>query len=616
MNQPPPPFARRLELSGWLRKALPVPDHHTALLLAEAGPYTLEPGDHALCNWPFPAPEVVLIETGPLPFDLQIEALLSGDGETVALTAPLQVIVSDPLRLHNGWLRLSPGPEWPLPLDAVAGRLHATANELAASYAAADLNRHQVRRALAAGLRQPLSAALAHYGLTLATPELLVQALSQAERVAAAEAARVMRELARDARMEQALSQLESRDMFLDQINSWQERAGEELGQGTVELLWRQVEPGGLPLLPAEAIEVAEVTLEEHAQVLEAVAQAEPLPPDRRMEQMLVRLDAPVQPLPPSPSKRLYRLFRYLRMGAAAAGTAWALYGIFSHGLVPHTLAEALLQGFGLIVATFGLIAAVMTYNEATKQAAPYWRAIQEQIADLPAGVALARVRRRSRRIYLTADVLISLALAAGLFLWLGEYPRPLLAIPASLFGIGFVLVLAARRKESQARRQVDALVQEVARPSLPQRRTADDLVRRQVRQYLGRMRTNLEEAGRNLFRLGADGQETSVYLRRLRTGPLAACQEETQTVHYRDGRYFASVWAPDEQVSRMLDLDETLLRRSQSLALDSETLYDASVDGDLRFCTPVASALDKDINQFRRLLGERAAFIIEEPKL
>ena len=137
-----------------------------------------------------------------------------------------------------------------------------------------------------------------------------------------------------------------------------------------------------------------------------------------------------------------------------------------------------------------------------------------------------------------------------------------------------------------------------------------DDLVRRRVREYLERAHTNREEAGGKLFRLGPAGQEVSATLRLLRTGPLARLQEEAQMVHYRDAAYFNTVWVPDAQVTQMLDLDDDLLRRAQGLALNSEALYAAGADGDAAACAMMAPALDRDINQLRRVLGERSAFI------
>ena len=59
-----------------------------------------------------------------------------------------------------------------------------------------------------------------------------------------------------------------------------------------------------------------------------------------------------------------------------------------------------------------------------------------------------------------------------------------------------------------------------------------------------------------------------------------------------------------------MLDLDEELLHRSRQLALASEALYAAGVDGDPSRCVPAIAELDKNLNQLRRVLGERAAFI------
>ncbi|MGC8782080.1 MAG: hypothetical protein ACP5UQ_14560, partial [Anaerolineae bacterium] len=265
------PLARRLPLPGRLRKRLRVPDRHVAIVLAEAGPYTLGPGDHSLANWPAPAPEVILVDTGPLPLDLQWDALPAGDDEPVALRVSLDATVSDPLRLYQAWLRLSPGPEWTLPADALAGRLYEMVATWAASYAGADLNRPAAQDELARELRRPLAAELARYGLAAATPALNIRCLTASQQAALAAAARRARELAQDARMADVLAQLETRDMFLDQMAAWAERTGEPLDDAALELLWRMVAPDGLPLRRPEAVRES---LAQGAAEMEATAAA------------------------------------------------------------------------------------------------------------------------------------------------------------------------------------------------------------------------------------------------------------------------------------------------------------------------------------------------------
>lgn len=607
-----PVVARRLVLPGRLRKQLHVPDHHVAIVQAEAGPYLLEAGDHSLANWPAPAAGVLLVAAGVLPLDLQWDALPAGDGEPVTLILGAEVVTAEPLRLYEAWLRTGPGPEWPLPADAIAGRLHAVVCEWAAGYAAADLGRPPVQEALVRSTREPLVRELARCGLALAGPALTVRVRSRSSQEAAAEAARSARDLAQNAAMAEALARLETRDMFLDRIATWEAQSGEKLGATTMEALWRQVAPDGLPL--AEPVQVA-AALADTAEALEAQAAdqaAVPLPAGRRFAQMQARLDTPSVALPDTPSHRLDQLYRALRLGAATVGCAWAARSALSNGFATEDLGGLIVEGLGLTVAAVGVGAAAVTYRQAQTRAAPYWKAVQEQMAGLPAAAALAAAREHAQRLYLAADALIIAALAAGALLWLRNAPRTWLVLPVLAFVVAFGLVLAGRGRERAARRQVDELVQTVVHPTLPERRTADDLVRRQVREYLVRSQTNLEEAGGKLFRLGAAGGEASVALRRLRTGPLAELQKEAQAVHYRDARYFASVWAPEEQVTRMLALDDDLLSRARKLALDTEALYAAAADGAAAACGAAATTLDKDINQIRRVLGERSAFIEE----
>ncbi len=599
-----PAVARRRALPGRLRKRLRVPDRHVAIVLAGAGPYTLGPGDHNLANWPVPAPEVILVDADTLPFDMQWDALPAGDDEPVTLTASLAVTVADPLRLYEIWLRTSPGSEWPLPADAVAGRLHEPVSQWAARYAAPDLNRRSAQDDLVQELRKLLAPELTRFGLVAATPALIIRCLTQANRAAMAEAARRSRELALDARMADALAQLETRDMFLDQMAAWGERTGEPLDNATLELLWQRVAPDGLPLRRAEAVSAS---LVQGAEEMEAASAGTPLPAERRFDQQLARLDAPVATLPDTPSDTLNRLYRGLRLGAATVGVAWALRAVFSHGFDPNNLAGLLLEGLGLVVAVVGVAAAAVTYRQVQSQAAPYWKVIQDQIAGLPAGVKLAAARARARRINLAADALILVALVAGLLLWLGRQPRALLALPVLAFVIAFALVLAARRGEQAARRQVDALISQVVRPTLPERRTADDLLRRRVREYLDRAQTNLEEAQDKLY-----AQQVAVDIRRIRMDSLKKAQEEAQKVHYRDAQYFANAWVPDEQVTRMLELDDDLLRRAQKLASDAKDLNKASGASvpDIDACAEATRALCNEVIEFRDVLSERSAFI------
>ena len=415
--------------------------------------------------------------------------------------------------------------------------------------------------------------------------------------------------------MTEAFGRLDDREMFLDRIATWEDRTGERLDAATVEALWRQVAPDGLPLPRPEpaagAAPPAAAVLQERAAALEAVADAQPLPAGRRLDQQLASLDAPVQPFPESPSERLNQIYRMLRLAAATVGCGWAIFGALTRGFGSDNMIQMLIEGLGLAVATAGMGAALVTYSQAQRRNTPYWQAVGEQMAGQPAGAALAQRRQRSRLLYLVADVSMVVALVVGLLLWLNGHTGLWLAPSAVAFGIAFVLVLLARGGDQVTRRQAETLLAaQPAQPTLPGRRTADDLVRRQVREYLERTQSNLDGAGGKLYRLGPAGQEVTAMLRPLRTGPLAACQDEAQTVHYRDTRYFAEAWAPDEQVARMLALDDDLLRRARELALASETLYQASVDGDTPRCAAAIVSLDKDINQLRRVLGERAAFI------
>lgn len=609
ISNQPVTLARRLAPPGRLRKRLRVPDHHVAMALAEAGPYTLGPGDHSLLNWPAPAPELILLRTGPLPLELQWDGLPAGDGEPVRVRVSVEVSVTAPLQLYEAWLRLSPGPEWRLPADAIAGRLHDLLTDSTSSYAATDLTRPPVRDALVRALRGPLESELARYGLALATPTLTLRAADLAAQEAAADMARSAAALAQTARIADVVAELDTLDEFRDRIATWQAETGDTLAEETIDRLWRRVAPDGIPLRRPEAVKSAltDVAADLGA---EAADIGEPLPVTRQQDQMQARTGAEGEPLPDSPSHRLNRIYSILRLGAATIGCAWAARSVLSNGFAQADIAGLVLEGIGLAVAIVGVSAAAVTYAQAQRQAAPYWAAVRARIKDLPAETALDDVRAHARRTYLVADVLMFAALAGGLLIWLDGLRPALLALPILSFAVAFGLVLIAQDRERQARRQVEALLQQAIGPTLPQRRMADDLVRRKVREYLARGQTNLEEAGSTLFRLGPDGQQVTAALRRLRTGPLAKLQAESQAVHYRDARYFAEVWVPDAQVTQMLDLDDDLLRRARKVTLDSEALYAASVDGSAARCAEATAALDKDINQLRRVMGERSAFI------
>jgi hypothetical protein len=458
-----------------------------------------------------------------------------------------------------------------------------------------------------------LTAALGRFGLALAAPALEIRCLSQADRAAALTAARAARELAQDHRLEEAFDHLADRDIFFDRIRAWEARTGEKLDDETIAALWREAAPDGLPLPKSDALEAAQSVLEQRAEAIEAAVQVEPLPAPQQFAQFSASLEAPMTPLPDAPSERLDMLYRGLRLVAAVAGSGWALYVLLSGGLDGRSVAVAVLEALGFLVASVGLGAAWVTTGQARQQAAPYWAALQARAAGYPAALGLEATRLRNRRLIYAADGLILLSLLASVIVLLGGREPRWLAIPAVLFALAAGLVLVARSREHQTRREAQTLLtQATTGVSLPARRTADDLLRRRMREYLGRGQTNLEDAGKVLFRAGPAGQEVSVALRRLRTGALTACQAEVQDVQYRDTRYFASVWAPDDQVAQMLELDNDLLRRTQKLALDSEALYCSGRDGDIATCDRWAAGLDKDVNQLRRVLGERAAFIGE----
>ena len=108
-----------------------------------------------------------------------------------------------------------------------------------------------------------------------------------------------------------------------------------------------------------------------------------------------------------------------------------------------------MVEGLGLAVAAVGVGVAAVTYRQAQTRAAPYWLAVQDQMAGLPAAAALAEARAHARRLYLAADALIIAALVAGLLLWLGSAPRGLARASRVLaFVAAFGLVLAGRGRE------------------------------------------------------------------------------------------------------------------------------------------------------------------------
>lgn len=600
--------AEALDLPGRWRKRLTVPPKRTALLLSEGAVRSLNPGVYGLSNWPAPAPQVILVDMGQLPFDLQIDAVRAGDGELVTLQAPLLVSVTDPVRLHQNWLRHNPGPRWALPLDEVAGRLHSVAESLTGDYAAADLNQPAVRDNIVRNLRAPLTAELARFGLEAASPAIPLSAQSAANQQAAAEAARGARELARDQRMQEVLEHLDSYDQFVDRISTWQEQTGHTLDEETIQAYWAHITQKGLEFpLPRQP----EPILEARAAELETTAAAAPLPADRRLDQRLAREDASLPPPPVAPPDPINRLYWAVRLVTAVVGCGWAVYKLTSTGVDNMTLVEILREGIGLLLAVIGVSLAWITSAHKARQTAPYWSQVQTQMADSDAGANLAQAQARNERMRLAADTLIVIAISAALLLWLLTDTPIIYIVPVVLFLAVIAVVLLASRADRRLYRRADGLLLATySGPSLPKRRTMDSLVRRQVQEYLKRVASNMADMIGRLYRGSRAGQEAATQLRRLQVGALCTLQEEARMVHYRDARYFASAVVPEAHLARMLDLDEDLLRRAQTLALDSEQMYAESVDGNVTNIMDAMAKLDKNINQLRRVLGERSAFI------
>lgn len=600
--------AQALDLPGRWRKRLTVPPSHAALLLSDGAVRSVNPGIHWLSNWPTVAPQVILTDMGQLPFDLQIDAVRAGDGELVTLKAPLLVAVTDPVRLYQNWLRHNPGPRWALPVDEVAGRLHSVAESLTGDYAAVDLNRPAARDNLVRGLRAPLTTELARFGLEAASPAIPLSAQSVANQEAAAAAARGARELARDQRMQEVLEHLDSYDQFVDQISTWQQQTGHTLDEETIQAYWAHMTQKGLDLpLPKQP----ERILETRAVELEKAAGAAPLAAARRLDQRLARDDAALPPPPVAPPDPINRLYWAVRLVTAVVGCGWAVFKLTNGTVDNLTLAETLREGIGLLLAVIGVSLAWVTSAQKARQANPYWVQMEAQMADSAAGASLARAQARNERLRLAADGLIVAAIAIALLLWLLTDTPIIYIVPVVLFLSVIAVVLLASQADRRLYRQADGLLLATyGGPSLPKRRTMDNLVRRQVQEYLKRAESNFADTVRSLFRSGRAGQDAAGDLRRLQVGPLHTLQEEAKVVHYRDARYFASGAVPEAHLARMLDLDEDLLRRAQTLALDSEQMYAESVDGNVTYVMDAMAKLDKNINQLRRVLGERSAFI------
>ncbi|MGB4975590.1 MAG: hypothetical protein WBR35_02520, partial [Anaerolineae bacterium] len=316
-------------------------------------------------------------------------------------------------------------------------------------------------------------------------------------------------------------------------------------------------------------------------------------------------------PPPVAPPDPINRLYWAVRLVTAVVGCGWAVYKLTSTGVDNMTLVEILREGIGLLLAVIGVSLAWITSAHKARQTAPYWSQVQTQMADSDAGANLAQAQARNERMRLAADTLIVIAISAALLLWLLTDTPIIYIVPVVLFLAVIAVVLLASRADRRLYRRADGLLLATySGPSLPKRRTMDSLVRRQVQEYLKRVASNMADMIGRLYRGSRAGQEAATQLRRLQVGALCTLQEEARMVHYRDARYFASAVVPEAHLARMLDLDEDLLRRAQTLALDSEQMYAESVDGNVTNIMDAMAKLDKNINQLRRVLGERSAFI------
>jgi hypothetical protein len=195
------------------------------------------------------------------------------------------------------------------------------------------------------------------------------------------------------------------------------------------------------------------------------------------------------------------------------------------------------------------------------------------------------------------------------------QYLRLRIAGLSVTFGAGLLTLLTdlfIRRKVRQVRKQHTERKRAESRASLNRRREADRLVRARVEAGLKQVADNLEEAWRKGYSAGDEARELAVDLREVARKVTRFGEQDVRAANYYAGRYLAQDRAPDDQLAAVLDLDEDLLARSQSLSEKAEALFEQVNAGQVGEARTALRELENGTNAMRNRFTERGAYLMD----
>lgn len=167
------------------------------------------------------------------------------------------------------------------------------------------------------------------------------------------------------------------------------------------------------------------------------------------------------------------------------------------------------------------------------------------------------------------------------------------------------------RRRVRQVRHEANEQKRTESRASLNRRREADRLVRARLETGLKQVADNLEATWKKGYGEGGAARDLAVSLREAAQKAARFGEQEVRAANYYAGQYLSQQHIPDNQLAAVLDLDDDLLARSQSLAQTSQTLYEQVNTGQVDAARAGLRELENGLNALRNRYTERGAYLL-----
>ena len=180
--------------------------------------------------------------------------------------------------------------------------------------------------------------------------------------------------------------------------------------------------------------------------------------------------------------------------------------------------------------------------------------------------------------------------------------------------GVGVATLISdlfIRRRVRQVREEEEHRKRAESRASLRRRREADRLVRARVEAGLKQVADNLEAAWKKSYSQEGALRDLAVQMREVARRAARFGEQDVRTANYHAARYLERDSVPDDQLSAMLDLDEDLLARSQSLAGTAQSLYEQVNAGQVDEARAALAGLENGLNALRNRFTERGAYLM-----